>query len=419
MDMHISTALSIVATFGCAAAQRTILGFNYGASDDNGNVKNQSDFEREFRAARNLQGVLKQINTIRLSSNVQWQTQDTLIEASAAAVATNTSLLLGIWASVPTSIDNELNALDAAIKKHGSDLADPVVGILVGSEDLYRASASGVRNKARVGQEGDDIVKCIRGARARLNNTALANLTIMSTIGALGVDNTIEDAGAIFNGTLTATEAAAEGNKTVWITEMGWPYMGSGWGKAESTVNNTATFGGMLFDGFNVFLYTLRDTNPENKVKFAITNNLSITPQFNLACAAGSGNLTLPAAFDMVASINTITSAATGAGSMTSALPSLSGDIFDRADDAMAAVAQREVTKVGGKTVVYKYDDCFQNSGAGKYPKPVPRRQSQGGVSKLKELKPANESPGLETANLNPDLPHSWNELEKFDQGKS
>jgi len=39
-----------------------------------------------------------------------------------------------------------------------------------------------------------------------------------------------------------------------------------------------------LFGKRNVFWYTLRDANPANKVKFAITDNLSTKPRFDLSC---------------------------------------------------------------------------------------------------------------------------------------
>jgi glucan endo-1,3-beta-D-glucosidase len=160
-NMRISSAISIAASLGCAAAQNPIVGFNCGASDDQGNPKTQEDFEREFRTVQNLEGAPDGINTIRLYSNVQWETQDTPITALSAAVATNTSLLLGIWASGTDSIDNELNALEAALEEHGSDLADLVVGISVGSEDLYRASKAGERNDAGIGNGPDTIVRFI------------------------------------------------------------------------------------------------------------------------------------------------------------------------------------------------------------------------------------------------------------------
>ncbi|CAN9339507.1 unnamed protein product [Alternaria alternata] len=344
--MRISSALSIAASLGCVAAQNPIVGFNSGASDDQGNPKTQEDFEREFRTAQNLEGAPDEINTIRLYSNVQWETQDTPITALSAAVATNTSLLLGIWASGTDSIDNELNALEAALEEHGSDLADLVVGISVGSEDLYRASKSGERNDAGIGNGPDTIVRFIREARARLNNTALAdkpythvdawdawvnssNAAVVDEVDFVSVnifpfyvdpvDNSIENAAAIFNGALTATERAV-GDKDVWITETGWPYSGPAWANAESTVDNAATYwrdiGCRLFGRENVFWYTLRDANPANEVKFAVTDDLSTTPRWNLTCPAGSANSSFPAPIDVVSAVNNAT--ATGAGTFTS-----------------------------------------------------------------------------------------------------
>src|SRR5690242_20797559 len=134
--MRITAALSIAATLGSTAAQGTILGFNSGASDDQGNAKNQQDFEREFRTAKNLNGAPGEFNTIRLYSNIQWNTPSTPIAAFPAAIATNTSLLLGIWASGTDNIDNELNALTASLEGQGSQVGGLAVGIAVGSVAL-------------------------------------------------------------------------------------------------------------------------------------------------------------------------------------------------------------------------------------------------------------------------------------------
>ncbi|KAL1796128.1 hypothetical protein ACET3X_006352 [Alternaria dauci] len=349
--MRISTALSIAASLGCAAAQRPVVGFNSGASDAESNPKTQEDFEREFRAAQNLEGAPDGLNTIRLYSNVQWETQDTPIAAFPAAIATNTSLLLGIWASGTDSIDNELNALEAALEEHGSDLADLVIAISVGSEDLYRASASGVRNNAGLGNGPDTIARFIREARQRLNGTALANKPFthvdawdawMNTSNSAvldevdfvstnifpsyidTLDNTIDNAPAIFNGILTAMDEAA-GGKDVWITETGWPFSGRTWGNAVPSLENAATYwqeiGCRLFGRRNVFYYTLFDANPANDVKFAVTDNLSTTPRWDLTCPPGSQNSSFPAPFDISPALNAsadAAAAATGAGTSTS-----------------------------------------------------------------------------------------------------
>lgn len=339
--MRFSTALSIAATLGSTAAQGTILGFNSGASDDKGNAKNQQDFEREFKAAKSLNGAPGEFNTIRLYSNIQWNTPNTPIAAFPAAIATNTSLLLGIWASGTDNIDNELSALTSALDEHGSQLADLVVGISVGSEDLYRVSEPGLRNNAGVGNDADTIVRFIKDARTRLADTPLkgkpfthvdtwtawvngSNKAVIDEIDFLAVnafpfyeaerDNQISNAGSLLNSALTATEGVA-GGKDVWITETGWAYTGPAFGAAEATVDNAGEYwqevGCKLFGKRNVFWYTLRDANPDNEVKFAITDNLSTTPRYNLTCPAESEDLPTPAPITN----NSTTSTGNGTGS--------------------------------------------------------------------------------------------------------
>jgi glucan endo-1,3-beta-D-glucosidase len=312
--MRVSSAI-VAAALG-STVQATIHGFNSGASDDKGNPKSQQDFEKEFKTAKNLQGAPGDFNTIRLYSNIQWNTPDTPIAAIPAAVATNTSLLLGIWASGTDNIDNELKALTSALDKYGSKLADLVVGISVGSEDLYRDSNAGRVAKAGVGNDPDTIVRFIKEAKKKLANTALkgkpfthvdtwtawvngTNAKVINEIDFLAVnafpfyeaehDNQISNAYNLLNDAIEATEGVA-GGKDVWVTETGWAYSGPSFGAGKATVDNAGEYwqdvGCKLFGKKNVFWYTLRDANPANEVKFAITDNLSTTPRFNLTCPA-------------------------------------------------------------------------------------------------------------------------------------
>ncbi|KAH7061936.1 glycoside hydrolase superfamily [Paraphoma chrysanthemicola] len=320
--MRFATLLALAAaSVGSALAQDFVLGFNAGASDDKGKAKTQADFEKEFKTAKSLQGAPGNFTAIRLYSNIQWGTETTPIAAFPAAIATNTKLLLGIWASGTTSIDNELNTLQAAIKQYGSKLTDLVIGISVGSEDMYRVSESGIRNKAGVGNSAETIVGFIKDTRSKLANTALAktpvthvdtwtawvntsNKAVIDEIDFVAVnafpfyeserDNTIDNAGSLLASALAATEGVA-GGKEVWITETGWAYSGPKFGAADATVDNAGKYwkdvGCALFGKRNVFWYTLRDANPENKVKFAITDNLNTKPRYDLTCAA---NVQLP-----------------------------------------------------------------------------------------------------------------------------
>jgi glucan endo-1,3-beta-D-glucosidase len=314
--MRLSAALAVAAACvdSAFAADSIVLGFNSGATDDAGKAKTQQDFEKEFKTAQSLQGAPGNFTAIRLYSNVQAGTKNTPIAAFPAAIATNTKLLLGIWASGTVNIDEELNALTAAMKQYGNKLTDLVIGISVGSEDLYRVSEPGIKNEAGVGADAATIVKFIKQTRSKLASTALAsikvthvdtwtawvnssNSEVIANIDFLAVnafpfyeselDNKVGNAGSLLNSALKATEGVA-GGKDVWITETGWAYSGPAFGSAAATVDNAGKYwkdvGCALFGKKNVFWYTLRDANVANKVKFAITENLSTKPRYDLSC---------------------------------------------------------------------------------------------------------------------------------------
>ena len=313
--MRFVSALAVAAaTVSGALAQDFVLGFNSGASDDTGKAKTQADFEKEFTTAQNLEGTPGDFTAIRLYSNIQWQTTDTPIAAFPAAIKTNSKLLLGIWASGTDDIDNELKALNSAVEEYGTKLTDLVIGLSVGSEDLYRVSEPGIRNKAGVGNSAEKIVEFIKAARERLADTPLkdvkithvdtwtawvneSNAAVIDEIDFLAVnafpfyeselDNKIDNAGKLLSSAISATEGVA-GGKDVWVTETGWAYSGPDFGAAKSTVDNAETYwkdvGCALFGKKNVFWYTLRDANPANKVKFAVSDNLSTTPRFDISC---------------------------------------------------------------------------------------------------------------------------------------
>jgi glucan endo-1,3-beta-D-glucosidase len=373
--MRFTTALAIAAaTIGSAIAQDTlILGFNAGASDDTGKAKTQEDFEKEFKTAKSLQGVSGNFTAIRLYSNIQWETTDTPIAAFPAAIATGSKLLLGIWASGTDNIDNELKALSAAVDEYGTKLTDLVIGLSVGSEDLYRVSEPGIRNKAGIGNSAEMIVKFIKTAREKLASTPLkdvkithvdtwtawvntSNKAVIDEIDFLAVnafpfyeselDNKIENAGSLLNSAIEQTESVA-GGKDVWITETGWAYMGPDFGAAKSTVDNAGAYwqdvGCSIFGKKNVFWYTLRDANPANEVKFAITDNLSTTPRFNLTCPEEVKDLPSAQPINNGTSTGGSTSgsnnSATGGGQDAGAQPSASGTAAPSGTGAGAATS--------------------------------------------------------------------------------
>ena len=344
MHWHTAQLVTVLATLASAQQQQQqqgYLGFNSGARFDNDKAKQQADFEREFKTAQGLRNSPGLFNSVRLYTNVQAGTTNTPISAFPAALATNTTMLLGIWCSGTNDIGNELTALKSAISQYGQKFADLVVGISVGSEDLYRQTESGIENKAGLGQGPSTIVNFIKQTKSAIAGTALSSKpvghvdawsawansshsAVLEASDFIGTDlypyyekdkgNDFSNTTNVFNYIYNQTLAAA-GNKPVWITETGWPNSGPTFGQAVASVENAKTYwdtiGCTLFGRTNVWWYTLRDSNSANKEKFAITSDLSTTPVFNLTCPAGSG---------APASINTGNST----GGTSGALPAVS-----------------------------------------------------------------------------------------------
>jgi glucan endo-1,3-beta-D-glucosidase len=155
-----------------STANAAIKGFNYGAQFNNDAAKRLADFEYEFNDAKNLPGT-DGWTSARLYTMIQHGTQNTVIEAIQAAINTKTTLLLGLWASAgQESFNNEVNALKAAISQYGTAFTDLVVGISVGSEDLYRISAEGAGGNP--GAEPDTLVGYIKQVRDAIAGTPLS-----------------------------------------------------------------------------------------------------------------------------------------------------------------------------------------------------------------------------------------------------
>lgn len=313
-------AASLLASSALAQKQQEgYLGFNSGATRDNNQPKHQDDYEKEFKTARSLLNSPGSFNSVRLYTNVQSQTTADPISAFPAALATNTTMLLGIWCSGTSDINNELTALDAALTKYGKPFADLVVGISVGSEDMYRISEDGIKNKAGIGNGPKEVVDFIKQVRAKIKGTALAdkpvghvdawsawsnksNADVLKAVDFVGTDlypyyekdkgNDFSNVTAVFDYIYNKTLTAA-GDKPVWITETGWPSKGPTSGQAVPSVDNAKGFwdqiGCTLFGRQNVWWYNLRDSNPANKEKFGLSPELSVKPIFNLTCPAGSG----------------------------------------------------------------------------------------------------------------------------------
>lgn len=315
--MRFTTTLAAGAlAMGAAALDaKNYLGFNSGANLADTSAKFKKDFKAEFETAAALKNAPGKFNAVRLYTNIQAYSQDDPIEAFEAAIETDTRILLGVWASDTDNIDKEITALKKAVEKHGSKLTDLVIGVNIGSEDLYRVSATGIKNKSGPGNSPQAIVGFIDDWKKAFKGTAIGkvpighadtwdvwgnstNKAVIDAIDFVSVHeypyyendkgNHIDNAGSLFDRAYQATIDAV-GDKPVWVTETGWPYVGPDWDEAEASVKNAKKYWDevgcrKLFNKTPTFWYTLRDSNPENKMKFAITDNLSTTPRFDLTC---------------------------------------------------------------------------------------------------------------------------------------
>jgi glucan endo-1,3-beta-D-glucosidase len=157
-------------------------GFCYGAFKKDESPYVLEDFRKLFLRAKSIKARADvTFDSARLFTSVQFRQANITnepIHAFQAAVATNTSLFLGIWLGPKgNSIDFELAALDQAFEKWNTKLADLVVGISVGSEDIHRSDqprVDGWATESRASEE--EVHTYIAKVRAHISNSKYANL---------------------------------------------------------------------------------------------------------------------------------------------------------------------------------------------------------------------------------------------------
>lgn len=338
---------------GASTALAAVKGFNYGAQG-----QSQAQFEASFKTAASLKGTTG-FNSARLYTMIQEGSTSSPIDAIPAAIDTNTTLLLGLWASSPqATFANEITALKAAISQYGSDLANLVTGISVGSEDLYRISVTGIANDpSGVGQSPSTLVDYISQVRDAIKGTSLSgvpvghvdtwnafvngsNSAVISACDFLGLDeypyyqttdsNGIDNAKSLFFEAYDKVAGVAPG-KQIWVTEAGWPVSGSESGQAVASVDNAETFWQdvaceLESRNINFWWYILEDTATPS---FSVSQggvplyDLSCKPQSaNSTSASSSGNSTSSATGSATAtrsgSAGATSSSGSGSGSGTS-----------------------------------------------------------------------------------------------------
>ncbi|ORY68175.1 GPI-anchored cell wall beta-1,3-endoglucanase EglC [Pseudomassariella vexata] len=290
-------------------------GFNYGSTNSDGSCRGYEDFKSLFNRAKNLAGA-PGFASARLYTSIQCGTVNDPISAYQAAIDTDTSILVGLWASAGRGvIENEINSLKRAAEQYGTAFTDRVIGISVGSEDLYRSSDQGKAANAGVGATGEEIVGYIGWLRDWIKGTALEskpighvdtwtawilpeNAGVAASVNWLGHNsfpyfettkpNSIDLGGTNFWSAVAQTEGVA-GGKPVFITETGWPIAGPNQRDAVASPANAKRYwsevGCALFGKRNSWWYTLTDANiAQTDISFGVTQPGSVTPLFDLGC---------------------------------------------------------------------------------------------------------------------------------------
>jgi len=354
--MRSSGLLALAAAVSSVAAVSQ--GFNYGATNADGSFKYQQDYENEFTTAQGLVGA-SGFSSARLYTMIQGgSSTNEPTQAIPAAIKTKTSLLLGLWASGGDGpFQAEITALNSAIKQYGSDFTNLVVGISVGSEDLYRDSAQGKLANAGIGVDAATVSGYISTLRTAIKGTGLekapvghvdtwtawvdgSNSAVVSACDWIGVDaypyfqntmtNDIGQGKYLFEKALSDTKNAV-GSKDIWITETGWPVSGKTENLGVPSLANAKAYWDAVacprLGKVNMWWYTLEDTHGSTpNPSFGLVGNpLSTTPLYDLSCSnvsttssSASSSATGSSASSAASSASSSLSTAISGGSLVS-----------------------------------------------------------------------------------------------------
>ncbi|KAF2277051.1 glycoside hydrolase [Westerdykella ornata] len=308
---------SLLLTGSLSAAAEVHSGFCYGSHWDSNTPKTYDDFKRGFESAKAIKGAGVTFNSARLFSSLQWGTTNEPSSAFKAAIDTGTTLLMGIWIGAE-STPRELSAIDKAFEQYGEDLANLVVGISVGSEDIFRGSGQCRDNNSGKpcanAASPDDVKSNITLVRDHISRAFYADLLKDKPIGHVdigaftlneGVDfvgftaypywnkDTIENALGSFQGTMNLVQEKA-GGKPAWIAETGWPVSGPST-RADANLENMQTYwrevGCSLFGKHNVWWFELeRDTYHEVDYDWGVIDVNTRLPRIDFSCPGTADN---------------------------------------------------------------------------------------------------------------------------------
>ena len=290
--MSILTAAFFALLFLCESTQALWKGFNLGANLPSGACKTSGDWERDFRTLQSLPGSFRSVRLFASSDC------NTLANAVPAAIATGTTILAGVWATNDVHFNAEKQALLAAIQQHGHDW---ILGVSVGSEDLYR----GDTNAQALANQVNDVRGMISSVGAgsapvghvdtwtawvRPENEVLIRASdFVATDGyPYFQDSAIEDSPNVFWKSVDDVRAVVNRVKPgtpVWIGETGSPVSGASRGAAVPSVDNAQRYWKAVacraFGEVDTFWYILQDTTASPS--FGVVD-AQFNPIYDLSC---------------------------------------------------------------------------------------------------------------------------------------
>jgi len=346
--MFSKAAIAAIAAATVAQAAAP-LGFNYANKNPDGSASTYQNFVDQFKAAQALAGAPDTFNAGRLYTMLDAKDGTSLIPALQAAIDTKTYLLLGMWASGDASgFDKEMSGLKQAISSM-PDLAQYILAISVGSEDLYRESSIALSKPNPLpGQSPDTMVKYIKSVKDALQGSSWSNVKVghvdtwnawvngtnaevIDNCDFLGIDtypyfetdhadNSIEQGAPLFQEAMDKTVGVAKG-KEIWITETGWPVTGPKAGQAEANKENAKAYwdavGCPNFDSVPTFWYMMYEGISDSATPdFSIADS-SYKPLFDLSCKDVSS-------MNSTSSSSSSNGTSTASGSMTTGTGSAS-----------------------------------------------------------------------------------------------
>jgi glucan endo-1,3-beta-D-glucosidase len=291
-------------------------GFNYGAFwGIDSNAKTAADFQTRFTYAQNLSSRVP-FNSARLFTCKMQGTVDEPSGAFDAAVETETNLLLGFWitpqnrsGSLDDIVKNEMSALGKGFQKHGQALADLIIGLSVGSEDIYRWE-----DTQDVGVSATEVSAIIKKVKISISSSSFAAYMRDKPIGHVdtakhavvdGADfygmtvypywnrDPITKGKESFAGTMNNIKQRA-GNTPIWIAEMGWPYEGAQQGAAVASAENLQQYwtevGCSVVGMYNMFWFELTKDSEFDQPDWGLLDPVTHKPRIDLSCPEGQSS---------------------------------------------------------------------------------------------------------------------------------